>query len=221
MARACLRRGASWAVVADHSRGLGCVNGLDEEGLGLQRSAVEAWNRRHGDELGLLQGLEVEVLEDGTLDLPRSRRQGLFVVAAVHTALVDRRDQTGRLLRALEEPGVCVLAHPRCRLFARRSGLRVNWELVFRRAAETGVALEINGFPRRQDLDAGLASMAAQAGCRFVLASDAHHPRHLEFDRNATALALHAGLARSGILNFQPLDGLRSWLDERGLAVAI
>jgi len=221
MARTCLRRGASWAVVADHSRGLGCVNGLDEEGLRLQRAGVDAWNRRHGDELRLLQGLEVEVLEDGSLDLPRSRRQGLVLVAAVHTGLADRRDQTGRLLRALDEPGVCALAHPRCRLFARRSGLRVNWELIFRHAAEVGVALEINGFPRRQDLDPGLAAMAAQAGCRFVLASDAHHPRHLEFDRNATALALHAGLRRSSILNFDLLDGLRSWLDERALAVTI
>ncbi|HNX49506.1 MAG TPA: hypothetical protein PLS53_13670 [Thermoanaerobaculaceae bacterium] len=219
MARACLRRGASWAVVADHSRGLGCVNGLDEEGLRLQRVAVDAWNRRHGEEVRLLQGLEAEVLEDGSLDLPRSRRGGLFLVAAVHTELADRRDQTGRLLRAIEEPGVCVLAHPRCRLFARRSGLRVNWELVFRQAAEIGVALEINGFPRRQDLDAGLAAMAAQAGCRFVLASDAHHPRHLEFDRNATALAMLAGLDRPSILNFELLDGLRSWLDDRGLAV--
>lgn len=220
MARTCLRRGASWAVVADHSRGLGCVNGLDEEGLGLQRVAVDAWNRRHGEEVRLLQGLEAEVLEDGSLDLPRSRRGGLFLVAAVHSELADRRDQTGRLLRALEEPGVCVLAHPRCRLFARRSGLRVNWELVFRQAAEIGVALEINGFPRRQDLDAGLAAMAAQAGCRFVLASDAHHPRHLEFDRNAAALAIQAGLERPSILNFERLDGLRSWLDDRGLAVA-
>jgi len=217
MARACLRRGFSWAVACDHSRGLACVNGLDEEGIRLQQAAVRAWNHRHGDELRLLQGLEVEILEDGTLDLPRSRRAGLLIVAAVHTELGERRDQTGRLLRALEEPGVWALAHPRGRLFARRSGLRANWERVFRQAAAAGVALEINGFPRRQDLDAGLAAVAAEAGCRFVLASDAHHPRHLEFDRIALALAIQAGLPRERVLNFLPLFGLETALEERGL----
>lgn len=218
MARACLRRGCSWAVACDHSRGLACVNGLDEEGIGLQQAAVRAWNRRHGDEMRLLQGLEVEILEDGSLDLPRSRRAGLLVVAAVHTELGDRRDQTGRLLRALEEPGVWALAHPRGRLFARRGGLRANWELVFRQAAAAGVALEINGFPRRQDLDAGLATIAGAAGCDFVLASDAHHPRHLEFDRTALALAIRADLPRERVVNFQALHVLESVLDERGLA---
>lgn len=212
MARACVRRGASWAVVSDHSRGLGCVNGLDEEGIRLQATAVDTWNRRHRDELWLIQGLEVEILEDGALDLPRSLRADLLLVAAVHTEISDRRDQTGRLLRAIEEPGVWALAHPRARLFARRGGLRINWELVFRQAAALGVVIEINGFPRRQDLDAGLAAMAANAGCTFVLASDAHHPRHLEFERTAVALAVQAGIPRQQILNFQSLHALEATL---------
>lgn len=210
MARACARRGASWAVVSDHSRGLGCVNGLDEEGIRLQAAAVEAWNHRHREELWLVQGLEVEILEDGTLDLPRTRRADLLLLAAVHTELGDRRDQTGRLLRAMEEPGVWALAHPRARLFARRGGLRANWELVFRQAAARGVVIEINGFPRRQDLDAGLVAVAAEAGCTFVLASDAHHPRHLDFERTAVALAVQAGLSRQQILNFQPVHVLET-----------
>lgn len=121
-------------------------------------------------------------------------------------------------MRALEEPGVWALAHPRGRLFARRGGLRANWELVFRQAAAADVALEINGFPRRQDLDAGLAAVAAAAGCSFILASDAHHPRHLEFDRTALALAIQAGVTRGRLLNFLPVFGLEAALDERGLA---
>lgn len=217
MARSCQRRGFSWAVVCDHSRGLACVNGLDEEGIRLQRAAVDRWNHRHGDELRLLQGLEVEIGEDGTLDLPRSRRAGLVIVAAMHTELEDRRDQTTRLLRALDEPGVWALAHPRGRLFARRGGIRANWELVFRRAAAAGVVLEINGFPRRQDLDAGLAAVAAEAGCEVLLASDAHHPRHLEFDRTALALAIEAGFKRKQVVNFLPLFGLEAGFAARGL----
>ena len=108
---------------------------------------MRAWNNRHGDELWLVQGLEAEILEDGSLDLPRAARSGVLLVAAVHTGLAERRDQTGRLLRAIEEPGVWALAHPRGHLFARRPGVRANWEVVFRAAAAAGVLIEINGFP--------------------------------------------------------------------------
>lgn len=213
MARACLRRGYSWAVVADHTRGLACVNGLDGEGVALQRVLIEAWNRRRADELRLLQGLEVEILEDGSLDLPRSARGEVLVVAAVHTSLAERRDQTGRLLRALEEPQVWALAHPRGRLFARRAGIRANWEVVFGAAASAGVLVEINGFPRRQDPDPGLIRLAWECGCRFLLGSDAHHPRHLAFDATALALAAAAGLPRTAIASFDPLDAiLPPWL---------
>ena len=208
MARVCLRRGASWAVVADHTRGLACVNGLDDEGIALQRRAVAGWNRRHGEELWLVQGLEAEILGDGRLDLPRDARSGVLAVAAIHTDLAERRDSTGRLLRAIEEPGVWALAHPRGRLYARRSGVRANWEVVFAAAAAAGVLLEINGFPRRQDLDPTLIALAGDAGCRFLLASDAHHPRHLAFDATAVALAIRAGVSRSAIVNFEPLDHL-------------
>ena len=208
MARACQRRGASWAIVADHTRGLACVNGLDGEGIALQRRAVAAWNRRHGDDLVLLHGLEVEILADGTLDLPRPARSGVVLIAAIHTGLADRHDQTPRLLRALDEPGVWALAHPQGRLFNRRGGVRANWEVVFRAAAERGVLLEVNGFPRRQDLDPTLLALAREAGCSFVLASDAHHPRHLAFDATAVALAAVAGVPRERIVNFEKLDNL-------------
>jgi DNA polymerase (family 10) len=132
----------------------------------------------------------------------------VLLVAAVHTDLADRRDQTGRLLRAIAEPGVWALAHPRGRLFARRSGVRANWEVVFGAASEAGVLLEINGFPRRQDLDPVLLGLALQQRCRFLLASDAHHPKHLAFEENAVALAVRGGVPADALVNFEPLDHL-------------
>ncbi len=213
MARACRRRGASWAVVTDHSRALEVASGLDREGVRLQRRRLERWNHRHGEELLLFQGLEVEILEDGTVDVPPVERDELqVVVAAVHRGLSPDRDQTGRLLRALATPGVRVLAHPRGRLFHHRPGIRARWEWVFRAAAERGVAVEINGFPRRQDLDWELARMAAEAGCDFLLASDAHAVRHLEFDRYALAIAARAGIAARRILNLRRAEAFQDWL---------
>lgn len=216
MARACARRGASWAVVADHTRGLACVIGLDGEGAAMQRRQIDAWNRRHGEETRVLPGLEVEILDDGRLDLPRANRRGVLVIAAVHTELAERRDQTSRLLRALDEPGVWALAHPRGRLFARRGGIRASWEQVFERASEAGVLIEINGFPRRQDPDPSLLRLAAECGCRFVIGSDAHHPRHLVFEATAVALARAAGIMRGRIVNFDPVDVVVAGRDDLG-----
>jgi DNA polymerase (family 10) len=213
MARACLRRGASWAVVADHSRSLEIASGLDAEGVLMQRRQIERWNRQHGEELMLIQGLETEVLEDGTLDIPQAERLDVdCVIAAVHSHLEPDRDQTERLLRALSTPEVQVLAHPRGRLFHHRSGIRAQWERVFAACSEAGVAVEINGFPRRQDLDPDLSRLAAQAGCSFVLASDAHAPRHLEFDRYACAIAMRAGLRRESVLNVRQAEDFSAWL---------
>lgn len=210
MAGALRRRGYFWAVVTDHTQGLSCVNGMDAAALALQRQRIERWNQRHGDELRLFPGVEAEILEDGSLDLPRPLRQGVLVLAALHTGLGSTRDQTGRLLRALEQPGVWALAHPKGRLFSRRLGIRANWERVFAAAAARGVLLEINGFPRRQDLDPTLASLALAAGCRFVLGSDAHHSRHLAFDRVALAIAATAGVPEHAVVNFLPGEAIAS-----------
>jgi histidinol phosphatase-like PHP family hydrolase len=216
MARACRRRGASWAMVADHSRGLEVASGLDREALSLQRRRVRRWNDQHGDELRLLQGVEVEILDDGTVDVPHSEREEVdCVLAAVHRTFDPGRDQTERLLRAVSTPGVHVLAHPRGRLFHHRPGLRARWEKVFSACAEHGVAIEINGFPRRQDLDWDLARVAAECGCTFALASDAHAPAHLEFDAFACAIAMRAGIPRGAVLNVRQPEDVELWLGER------
>ncbi len=214
MARICMRRGAVWAMVSDHSRGLEVASGLDSVGVDMQRRRLERWNRQHGEELRLLHGLEVEVLEDGSLDVPRDERLRIdCVIAAIHRQLAPDKDQTERLLRAVSTPGVHVLAHPRCRLYHYRPGIRVRWERVFAACAEADVALEINGFPRRQDLDWELARMAANLGCTFVLASDAHAPRHLDFDEYACAIAMRADLQRRSIINTWQAEELEVWLE--------
>ena len=216
MARACERRGATWAVVTDHSKGLDVASGLDREGVLLQRKRIDAWNARHGDDLHLLQGLEVEILEDGGVDVPQGERGEIeCVVAAVHRQFDPDRDQTERLLRAIATPGVHVLAHPRGRHFHQRPGLRARWELVFSACAEYHVAVEINGFPRRQDLDWELARLAGEAGCDFVLASDAHAATHLEFDAYACAIAIKAGVPPERVLNAGQLDAFTPWLADR------
>ncbi|MCD4750003.1 MAG: hypothetical protein K8R59_11580 [Thermoanaerobaculales bacterium] len=213
MARACLRRGFSWAVVCDHSRGLEVASGLDHEGVCLQQRRVERWNQHNAEDLRLFQGLEVEILEDGTIDIPTSERLELdCIVAAVHRYFDPDRDQTERFLRAISAPGVHVIAHPRARHFHHRAGLRARWEKVFSACAEEEVAVEINGFPRRQDLEWDLARLASDCGCTFILASDAHAPNHLEFDSYASAIAARAELKPEQILNARRAEVFGDWL---------
>jgi DNA polymerase (family X) len=216
MARACVRRGSRWAVSCDHSKGLEVASGLDPEGVRLQRRRSEKWNRTLGEDLYLFQGLEVEVLEDGTLDVPKDERLEVdCVTAAVHRQFNPDRDQTERLLRAVSTPGVHVLAHPRGRHFQQRPGIKARWEKVFRACADEGVAVEINGFPRRQDLDPDLARLAADAGCDVFLASDAHAVPHLEFDAWACAIAMKADVPYRRILNSRHAEDIAMWLADR------
>jgi len=216
MARACRRRGFAWSTVTDHSRGLEVASGLDREGLRLQRGRIETWNNRHGEEHRIFQGLEVEVLTDGALDVPKGERLEVdCVAAAVHSRFDPDRDQTDRLVRAVATPGVHVLAHPRGRHFHHRQGLKARWERVFEACSDRGVAVEINGFPRRQDLDVDLARLAVAAGCDIILASDAHAVPHLEFDTYAAAIAMRAGVPRERIVNILHADELEVWLADR------
>jgi histidinol phosphatase-like PHP family hydrolase len=216
MARSCQRGGYAWSMVTDHSRGLEVASGLDAEGLRLQRKRIDRFNGRSGEDHRVFQGLEIEVLEDGALDVPHGERLEVeCIVVAVHRLFDPDRDQTERLLRAIASPGVHVLAHPRARHFHNRPGLRARWEVVFASCAELGVAVEINGFPRRQDLDWELARLAVDAGCEFLLASDAHAPRHLEFDAYACAIAMKAEVPRERILNVMHADELEVWLADR------
>ena len=215
MARACQRSGHTWAVVTDHSRGLEVASGLDRDGVRMQRRRVDRWNNLHGEDLQLFHGLEVEILEDGTIDVPAADRRELdFVVAAVHRHFDPDRDQTERLLRAVATPCVHVLAHPRARHFSQRVGLRARWETVFAACAGEGVVIEVNGFPRRQDLDWDLCRLAAECGCSFVLASDAHAPHHLEFAAFACAIAARADLCAVDILNSKRAEVVGDWLEE-------
>jgi DNA polymerase (family 10) len=214
MARACGRRGYAWSMVTDHSRGLEVASGLDREGVRLQRRRVERWNDQHGEDHLLFQGLEVEVLIDGTLDVPKGERLEVdCVVAAVHSHFDPDRDQTERLLRTVQTPEVHILAHPRGRHFHHRPGLKARWETVFAACADAGVAVEINGFPRRQDLDADLARLAVEKGCEIILASDAHAVPHLEFDAYASAIAMRAEVPRERVVNVLHADEFALWLN--------
>jgi hypothetical protein len=138
-----------------------------------------------------------------------------LVLAAPHSGLRNGGDQTDRLIAAIRNPHVNILAHPRGRISGTRSGLSANWEAVFSEAARHGVAIEIDGDPARQDLDYSLAARAFAAGCVFALDSDAHTTSQLRYVETALAHARLASIPSDRIVNCWPTEQLLAWLSDQ------
>jgi histidinol phosphatase-like PHP family hydrolase len=135
-----------------------------------------------------------------------------LVVAAPHSVLRSPNDQTPRMLGAVRTRGVHILGHPRGRIYGSRPGVTANWDEVFEAAAKTGVAIELDGDPARQDLDFSLAKRAVDAGCLFALDSDAHAPPDLTYAETAIAHARLAGVPAERVINCWPVEQLLEWL---------
>jgi histidinol phosphatase-like PHP family hydrolase len=212
LAKGCRKRGYRCMAVTDHSYGLPIAGGMSMTELRAQRAEIKALNTTLGGEFHVLQGVEANILQDGQLDMKASELRALdLVVASPHSSLRKTIDQTGRMLTAVSLPGVHILGHPRGRMFNLRHGVIADWPKVFRKAAETGVAIEIDGDVSRQDLDFSLAMVAGKAGCVFALDSDAHAADQLWMADYAIAHARLAGIPAARIINCWPTDKLVEW----------
>ncbi|MCL4813827.1 MAG: DNA polymerase/3'-5' exonuclease PolX [Vicinamibacteraceae bacterium] len=212
-----LARGYEYAAVTDHSHGLPIARGVSMARLAEQHWAIDRLNRKYAGRFRLIKGIEANILADGSLDLtPAERRRVELVVAAPHSALRSASDQTGRMLAAVRAQGVHILGHPRGRKYGVRPGVTADWDRVFDAAARKTVAIEIDGDPRRQDIDHELARRALAAGCLFALDSDAHAVSEWEFAETAVAHARLAGIPAERVVNCWPVDFLLDWA--RGLS---
>lgn len=215
MARAAVERGYEYLAVTDHSKGLKIAGGLSEERLAAQSLEIDAVAATL-DGLRLLRGVEMNLNPQGEGDMdPAALARLDVVVGAFHSALRRTGDQTDRYLAALRNPHVDVLAHPRGRIYGLRPGLVADWPRVFAEAAARDVAVEIDGYPDRQDLDAEHARIAVDAGCWFAVDTDAHAPDQLSFVAWSAALATKAGVPHDRVLNLLPHDDLAAWIAQR------
>jgi histidinol phosphatase-like PHP family hydrolase len=213
MVRGARDRGYSYVAITDHSPRITVTNGLDGARLAAQRVEI-AETARTVAGLTILQGIEVDILEDGTLDLPDETLAGLdVVIASPHVRLrMERAAMTERMLRAIENPNVDIIGHPTGRRPGARPGADYDHETVFGRAAALGVALELDTDPARMDLGPELARVAAEAGCTFCLDSDAHAPREFAYVEIGLWCPALAGLGPGRFLNWLELDALRQAL---------
>jgi histidinol phosphatase-like PHP family hydrolase len=212
LAKGCMKRGYACMCVTDHSYGLPIACGMSMQEMREQHAEINKLNKTFGGEFRVLKGVEANILTDGSLDMhPAELAEFDLVVASPHSSLRKAVDQTERMLKAVALPGVHILGHPRGRMFNARAGIVADWPAVFRRAAERGVAIEIDGDVSRQDLDFSMAKAANNAGCLFALDSDAHAANQLWMADYAIAHARLAGIAKDRIINCWPVPKILEW----------
>ncbi len=218
MARAAIKRGYKTLAITDHSFSLGIANGLSIERLQEQRKDIEAARKELGDSILLLHGTEMEIRADATLDFPDEILEWLdIVIASLHVSMRQpRKEVTQRILNAINNPHVDIIAHPTNRKLPDREGADLDMGAILKAAAETGTALEINANPRRLDLEDIYARRALEMGINLVVNTDAHHPDHMDFIHYGVATARRAWAERKDIINSWTPKQIQSWLKKRG-----
>ena len=210
MAKAAQDRGYAYLAITDHSKRVTMAHGLDEERLNKQIKRIDRLNDKL-KELTLLKGSEVDILKDGSLDLPDEILADLdLTVCAVHyDRELSRKKQTERVLRAMDNPHFTILAHPTGRLIGEREPYDVDLEAVMKAAKERGCFLELNAHPDRLDLTDRYCKMAKDIGVQVVISTDAHSITDLDFMRFGVYQARRGWLEPAEVLNTRNLTQIR------------
>jgi len=214
MAQAAADLGHEYLALTDHSPRLTVAHGLDPERLLRQLEVVEALNADIAP-FRILTGIEVDILEDGSLDQDPALLARLdVVVASVHSKLkMEAAQMTHRMVAAIESPHTDILGHCTGRIIVGRGRAESTFDhdAVFAACARTGTAVEINSRPERLDPPGPLLRAAVEAGCMVSIDTDAHAPGQLEWLGNGCQKAAEADVAAEHVVNAWPLDRLLAW----------
>ncbi len=216
LAAAARARGYAYLAMSDHSQRLTVAHGLDARRLGRQIDEIEKLNATLKG-MRILKAVEVDILEDGSLDLPDSILEKLdFAIGAVHSHFeLSAARQTERLMRAMDNRNLSFVAHPTGRLIGGREAYAVEIERLVAAAKERGCFFEINAQPERLDLNDSHARLAKEAGVKLAVNTDAHNVHQLDFMRYGIDVARRGWLERNDVLNARPWAELRRLLKRR------
>ena len=215
MAKAAKAEGLQYIAITDHSHSLGIANGLDEEQLWQMVDEVQQANEVLGPAFRILHGTEMEIKADGSLDYEDYVLAELdFVIASLHTSLSQPREQVmARMLNAMNNPHVDMIAHPTGRLLPERPGADLDMDKVLETAVSSRTILEINANPRRLDLRDSHVRRAAALGVKIAINTDAHRPEHFAFRHFGVAVGQRGWLPKEQVVNTWPLAQFLAYLN--------
>jgi histidinol phosphatase-like PHP family hydrolase len=213
MSAAASERNYEYIAITDHTKGLKIAGGINEAQVEQQGKEIAAVNSE--SRVAVLRSVEMNLNPQGKGDMDSSCLRKLdLVLGCFHSSLRKNDDQTERYVAAMRNPDIQILGHPRGRIYNFRSGLNADWEKVLGVAAELDKAVEIDGYPDRQDLNVELLRIAKKCGCKISFGTDSHGPSQLRFMEFSAAAALEAGIKPESILNFMSKDELLGWVDD-------
>lgn len=218
MAVTAIELGHEYLALTDHSPRLKVAHGLSTERLERQLTVLDGLRPRLGD-FRLLSGIEVDILDDGTLDqTPQMLGRLDVVVASVHSKLkMEKQAMTRRMVRAVRDPHTDILGHCTGRLVTGRGRPQSRFDAaaVFEACADAGVAVEINSRPERLDPPTELLRLAVDCGCLFSIDSDAHAPGQLDWRPYGVRKAVECGVPADRIVTTWDVDRLLEWTTRR------
>ena len=208
MAEAARDLGYEYIAITDHSKAIAMAFGLDEKRVADFAQTVRRINETGDLGIRIFSGLECDIMKEGEMDIAWDALAELdIVIGSVHSHMnLEPEAMTDRLLRALECPHLKALGHPTGRLLLHRDPFSFDFDRVISEAIRTGVWLEVNSSPERLDLSANHVRMARAKGAKFIVSTDAHHPKHLLNLRYGIATARRGGLERGDIMNALGVD---------------
>lgn len=214
MVEAAIARGYQYMAITDHSKRVSMANGLDADRLLEQWKAIDKLNKKLDGQILILKGLECDILEKGGMDLPdQVLEQGDWIIASVHYGQNQPKQQiTDRIVGALENPNICIVAHPTGRLINRREAYEVDLETVFQCAKENKKFVELNANPMRLDLNEIQCNAAKERGIPIGINSDAHNIEGFNVMKYGIKQARRGGLTKADVVNTRPWKDIQKML---------
>ncbi|MDP8299893.1 MAG: DNA polymerase/3'-5' exonuclease PolX [Candidatus Tantalella remota] len=204
---AAIRKGYKYIAITDHSKHVKIANGMDDKRILKHTERVRKLNQKTKG-IEILMGVEVDILDEGKLDFSDSVLKEMdIVIAAVHSRFsLDLETQTRRILNALDNKYVNILAHPSGRLITTRKPISLDFDRVFKKAAENGVFLEVNTHGERIDLNAANCRRALELGAKVVIGTDSHEVEQLDYMKYGVITARRGWVSRKDVLNTYSFD---------------
>ena len=213
MAIAAKKIGHDYICITDHTGKLAIAHALDEKRITEQRKEIEKVNKKLKG-ITVLQGVEVNITDDGSLDMPdKVLKQLEIVVASIHSGFKNPKEKiTKRMIKAMENENVDIIAHPTGRLITKRESYDIDLDAVFDAAKKTGTVMEINSYPERMDLRDAHVRAAVKAGVKLVISTDAHNTDQLHFIKLGIGTARRGWATKNDVINTRSLKEMMKML---------